>query len=180
MKNHKHLFLDFIYIVVSIIVAVFLVKGGALDFVANSNNHVWASFFSGIFFTSAFTIAPSSAVIGVLTLKTSPLLIAFFGAIGAVLGDLIIFTFIRDRFADDIIHLVGPNKKKFLHAIHLRLFRWIIPFVGAIIIASPLPDELGLFLLGISKTKTKLLIPISFVMNFVGILLVSLVARAIE
>ncbi len=180
MNKYKHLFLDIVYITVSIFVAVFLIEKGFLNFLANSDNHVWASFFSGIFFTSAFTIAPASAVIGVLTLKAPLLLVAFFGAIGAVVGDLIIFSFIKDRFADDIIHLVGPNKKKFTHLIHLRLFRWLTPFVGALIIASPLPDEFGLLLLGISKTKTRLLIPISFVMNFVGILLVALVAGAIK
>ncbi len=180
MKKYRHLLVDLLYIAISIIVAVFLLKNGIGGAISNSENHALASFVAGIFFTSAFTIAPAAAVLGVLALKTSPLIVALFGAMGAVLGDLIIFTFVKDRFAYDLASLMGAEKKKLRHLIHMRIFRWLMPLVGAIIIASPLPDELGLLMLGISKTKTKILIPISFAMNFIGVLLVALVAEGIK
>ncbi|HEY9586036.1 MAG TPA: hypothetical protein VJJ27_00135 [Candidatus Paceibacterota bacterium] len=179
MAKYKHFLIDLVYMAASVLVAVFLIKRGLLTGLADNDSSVLASFLSGIFFTSAFTIAPAAAVLGVIATKISPWIVALFGAAGAVIGDLIIFSFMKDRFADDIMHLIGPNKKHRHAFFHLRLFRWLTPFVGALIIASPLPDELGLFLLGLSKTKTHLLIPISFVMNFVGVLLVALVAGAI-
>jgi hypothetical protein len=43
--------------------------------------------------------------------------------------------------------------------------------LGAFIIASPLPDELGLTLMGMSKVRLAVLVPVSFVMNAVGIYL---------
>ncbi|MFZ3020158.1 MAG: hypothetical protein WA051_01395 [Minisyncoccia bacterium] len=146
----------------------------------NDNTNAIGSFFAGIFFTSAFTLAPAAAILGVLVTKVSPWTVAVFGAMGAVVGDLIIFSFVKDKFADDLVHLIGPNKKKFIHLIHMRLFRWLTPFIGALIIASPLPDEFGMFLLGISKTKTRYLIPISYVMNFIGIVAVAAVAGALK
>jgi hypothetical protein len=41
--------------------------------------------------------------------------------------------------------------------------------LGALIIASPLPDEFGLALMGISRMRALVLMPISFVMNALGI-----------
>jgi hypothetical protein len=180
VKKYGHLFVDFVFIAVSFWVATMLFQSDVLRSFLNENTNAIGSFFAGIFFTSAFTIAPAAAILGVLATKISPWTVAIYGAIGAVFGDLLIFTFVRDRFADDLVHLMGPNKKRFVHLIHMRLFRWLTPFVGALIIASPLPDELGLFLLGISKTKTKLLIPISYVMNFIGIVAVAAVAGALK
>ena len=44
--------------------------------------------------------------------------------------------------------------------------------IGAIIIASPFPDEIGVSLMGISKMKTYQFILISFLLNAIGIFLV--------
>ena len=57
--------------------------------------------------------------------------------------------------------------------------RWLIPFIGALIVASPLPDELGLTMMGLSKMKTSLFIPLSFLLNFFGIMTVGLIAKAV-
>ena len=45
--------------------------------------------------------------------------------------------------------------------------------LGAAIIASPLPDEIGLSLMGMSKTRVAVLIPVSFAMNALGICLLA-------
>ena len=58
----------------------------------------------------------------------------------------------------------------------LRSFRWLTFFAGGFIIASPLPDELGIALLGFSKLKTSLFVPLSFTFNFLGICLIGIAA----
>ena len=60
-----------------------------------------------------------------------------------------------------------------------KFFRWLTWLIGGLIIASPLPDELGISLLGFSKAKTSLFIVLSFVFNFLGILFIGWVARAL-
>ncbi len=53
------------------------------------------------------------------------------------------------------------------------------PMLDALIIASPLPDEFGVSLLGLSKVRVAVLLPIAFVMNFLGILAVAGVASVL-
>ena len=61
----------------------------------------------------------------------------------------------------------------------LKLFRRVSFFVGGLIIASPLPDELGISLFGFSKIKMSWFIPLSFIFNFIGIVLIGVVAQAL-
>jgi hypothetical protein len=96
----------------------------------------------------------------------------FWGGLGAMFGDLILFLFIRDRFADDLKKVFRPSSTKYLlKSLHFGFMRWLSPVIGAIIIASPLPDEFGITLLGMSKMKVIVLMPIAFVMNMLGIYL---------
>ena len=103
---------------------------------------------------------------------------AIFGGFGALCGDLIIFQFMRDKFGEDIMRLIRNSGNGRLQSIvRLKFFRWLTFSLGALVIASPLPDELGLAMMGFSKTKTSILIPISFVFNSLGILVIGLVAK---
>ncbi len=141
-----------------------------------------SSFIAGFFFTSAFTTAPAVVALGQIAKNGSLFYTAFFGALGSLFGDLIIFRFIRDRLTDHMHELL--KKDKWWRRIHhltfnLRYFRWLTFLMGGVIIASPLPDELGISLLGLSKMKTKHFIPISFIFNFMGILLIGILAKSI-
>ena len=59
-----------------------------------------------------------------------------------------------------------------MHLIHTKYFSWTLPVLGAVIIASPLPDEMGVGLMGISKLKTSQFILLSFVLNSIGIFII--------
>jgi len=69
----------------------------------------------------------------------------------------------------------GSDKLK--HLMHTKYFSWTLPVIGAIIIASPLPDEMGVGLMGISKLKTKQFILLSFILNSIGIFLIASAGR---
>jgi hypothetical protein len=174
-KNHKNgyaLVRDIVMISIGIIIAIICVKTGLLDLVLRvfDGYYIIAAFVAGIFFTSAFTIAPSSVALVHLAGNSPVGSIVFWGALGAVFGDLILFFFIRDTFAEDLKKTMKPSTIKHLfHSLHFGFLKWLSPILGALIIASPLPDELGISLLGMSKVKTSVLIPISFVMNMLGI-----------
>ena len=97
---------------------------------------------------------------------------------GSVVGDFLIFMFVRARIARDAEFLLrGPRAMRILHIFKHRRFRRVLPWVGALIIASPFPDELGLALLGLSKLSNRYFFVISYAMNFLGIALIGLVAR---
>lgn len=184
-NNHKNNFLlqDTVIIILSVIIAVILVKTGILIKILTSTQELelLGSFIAGVFFTSIFTIAPSIVTLGEIARVNSILLTAILGAIGAVVGDLIIFRFIRDRFSEHLMELIKHQDmgKRIKVLFKLKFFRWLTFLVGGLIIASPFPDELGISLLGFSKMRTSWFIPLSFVFNFIGILLVGLIAKAL-
>ena len=175
-------------VILSLIAAVFAIRYQAPELLlrVSRGSTALASFFSGIFFTSIFTTAPATAILGELAQKDGLLVVAFFGAVGSVIGDLVVFHFVRHHVTRDFEYVVNKIRReenwlaRHRHFLELKAMRWIIPLIGALVIASPLPDEYGIALLGISKIKMPGFIIISFVLNFLGILVIGLVARLIS
>lgn len=174
---------DVLVIIISVIAAVALVQTDILTNVLTSTKgfQFLGSFIAGLFFTSIFTTAPAIATLGEIARFNSILPVALAGAMGAVVGDLLIFRFIRDKFSEHLLELLGHRHmgKRIRVLFKLRLFRWVSLFVGGLIIASPFPDELGISLLGFSKVKTCWFVPLSFLFNFIGIVLIGLIAQAV-
>lgn len=184
-NNRKNNFLlqDVAIVVLSIIIAVILVKTNVLIRILTSTQELelLGSFIAGMFFTSVFTTAPAIVTLGEIAKANSILPTAIFGAMGAVVGDLIIFRFVRDRFSEHLTEIIkhqGAGKRIKL-LLKLKIFRWLTFLAGGLIIASPFPDELGISLLGFSKMRTSWFIPLSFTFNFIGILLIGWVAKAL-
>lgn len=126
---------------------------------------------AGILYTSFFTSPISVAMLVVLAQTNNPIITALLAGLGAILGDLIMIKLFRDRLSSDFrfvsreIQIAG----KFLKVFHLD---FLIPLTGAIIVASPLPDEIGLLMLGASKLKYFHLAILTYVLNTAGILLI--------
>jgi len=129
----------------------------------------------GIFFVSTFTVIPATAILFFLSESIGLFSVSLLAGIGAVLGDYIIFRFVKDDLVEElksIFRLVaGDNVLKFHWIIHTKYFVWLSPVLGALIIASPFPDELGIGLLGMYKLNNKHFLTISFVLNTIGIFL---------
>jgi len=184
IKNYKiSLTKDLIIIIFSLLIAYLLAKSNLIEnFVGrNYSLRFLDSFLAGIFFVSVFTTAPALVAILEIAQKSSILFTALFGALGALLGDLIVFRFIKNSLNDDFFYLLKLTGLKRLSAIfRAKIFRWLTPLIGALIIASPLPDELGLAMMGFSKIKTKFFVLISFGLNFIGILAVILIVKRLQ
>lgn len=167
-------------VVMSVIIAVILEKTGAIKgvLVGVEEYTILASFIAGIFFVSVFTVVPATVVI-IEALELNPILeVAFFAALGALVGDLLIFRFLRDNFSHSLLDFIMNRKRhKFVLFFQKKIFRLLGPILGAIIIISPFPDEIGLMMMGFSGIKTKIFIPISFTFNFIGILIIGLLVK---
>ena len=171
-KARRELRKDFFLIITGVALAIFLSRIGFIAWFINVlGEPAIASFVAGIFFTSVFTVAP--AAVALANIEAVNTTVAVFGALGAMFGDLVLFYFIKDRFANDLLNSLKPSLvKHFLKSFHLGFLKWLSPILGALIIASPLPDELGLTLLGLSKTRLAILMPVSYAMNLLGIILI--------
>lgn len=183
MDNQRSgLIRDLSTIFLSILVAIILAKTGSLESIITSTQEMRfiGSFVAGILFTSVFTAAPATVALGEIAQSNSVVMVAILGGLGALVGDLIIFRFVKDRVSQHFYYLIRISKsERIISIFKLKLFRWVIPFVGALIIASPLPDEVGVAMLGLSKMKNSYFIFLSFVLNSAGILVVGFIAKTV-
>ena len=178
----KNLVRDLFFVGLSVIFTIFLIRFGVLESILSVSGGyaILSSFVAGFFWTSVFTISPASIAIAHLSHGIDPVTLAVWGAFGAMTGDLIIFSFIKDVFSEDIKGAIKTSRfKRFLGKTHFSFLRWFGPMIGALVIISPLPDEIGLSLMGISKMKTRYLIPMTFILNFIGIYLLASIAQAL-
>ncbi len=181
-RHREHILIDIGIIALSAGIAYWLIQSGTLQALINETRGLRfvEEFVGGIFFTSAFTTVPATALLGEIARANSPWFTAFVGALGAVFGDLVLFEFVKDRFSEDLLALVGKRGKAwFRHIVRTKLFRRFSPLIAAIIIGSPIPDELGVAMLGFAKTRTPIFMLFSFASNFLGILVFALAAKAI-
>ncbi len=182
-ESSSHILQDVAIIVLSILVAVTLVRTNVLanSLASASEFEILGAFIAGMFFTSIFTTAPAMAALGEISLIQGVFETALIGAVGSVIGDLLIFRFVKDRFSEHIAELIGHKSiwRRFHLLFKRRFFRWFTFLAGGIILASPLPDELGIAVLGFSKMRFKYFIALSFTFNFLGIVLIGLVAQSL-
>ncbi len=176
MKWYIHLIRDLLIFSLSVVFALFLIKINVFERILQSTSEIrfLSVFVAGLFFTSLVTL-PVSIVALVELSGIVPLgELVLIGAIGALIGDLILFYSVRGHFSHDFELLSHrPVFERLAKVMHLNMFKWTIPFIGALIIVSPFPDEIGLAMLGIARTKLSALVPISLSMNALGILIIA-------
>lgn len=136
------------------------------------------AFLAGILFVSIFTVAPASVILFYLAENYDPVGIAIAAGAGGMVGDFLIFRYLKDKVFNELkplfLHLQGRSLR---HLYKTPYFAWFLPIVGAIIIASPIPDEVGLGLLGLSKIKVWQLLGLLFILDAIGIFLIVSAAR---
>ncbi len=182
-SDQARLVKDGLLLVFSIFLAIFILKTNVVHAVVGYLHELeyLMSFLAGVFFTSVFTTAPSIVILGELAQENSPWVVALFGGLGAMCGDFILFRFVRDRVSKDLEYLFKlPKAKRVVNIFSTILPKMLWPFLGALIIASPLPDELGIMMMGLSKIDQRLFLPLSFVLNGIGILLIGFAAKAVN
>lgn len=139
------------------------------------------AFLTGVFFTYGFTSAPATAILLTLAKEQNILLTGFIAGFGALLGDLLIFKFIKYSLADEIKKL--SKERLFNHAknkIPKTLKKYLILVLAGFIISSPLPDEAGVSLLAASTTiSIRAFSIISYALNTAGIFLILIIGASL-
>jgi hypothetical protein len=129
-------------------------------------------FIDGIFYSYGLTGAPAAAVFMIIAKGQNIILAALLGGLGSLFSDLVLFNLIRHSFNDEIELL--SKERFFINAgkrIPRRLRRPVLTFIAFFIIASPLPDEIGVSMLACEKwVSEKVFTVLSFCLNTAGIL----------
>ncbi|MDP4020449.1 MAG: hypothetical protein Q8P58_00170 [Candidatus Adlerbacteria bacterium] len=178
----KNLLKDLFFVAISVAVAISIVQSGIIHTVVDSGGDggLVTSFVAGVFFTSIFTAAPATAILAELAEDSSLFVVVIMGSLGAVLGDYVLYLFLRNRLLRDASQI--PSKSRLHRIIALlrrRRYHRLTQLLGILILATPLPDEPALALLGLSSISRGAFFILSFTTHAVGILAIGLIARAI-
>jgi len=138
------------------------------------------AFIAGVLYVYGFTAGPGTAILLVIGKEENLLLCGLIAGVGALIGDLLIFDFIRYSFSDEIKNL---SSEKIVIWIDSKLphfmRKYLMPVLGAVIIALPLPDEIGVSLFAtFTKISTRAFLVLSYVLNTAGIFMILLIGKA--
>lgn len=140
------------------------------------------AFLSGVLSVTFITTAP--AVVLMIDFANSglePYFLALVIAVGSTFGDYVILKLYQDHVIDELKPLLRKIKLgKLLTLLRHRYTSWVLFLVGAGLIATPLPDEIGLSLMGISHIKRRYILFICFLLNYVGTLAFILAVKLIS
>jgi len=144
----------------------------------------WIELFNGLghvgtFISGALTALGFSAPFGIaLLINLTPeniLLAVFVAGAGATIADLLIFKIIKSSFMDEFKQL---EKTKAIHEIeeivnknkHVLIRHYLLYVFAGLILATPLPDEIGVSMLaGLTTIKPLKLAVISFLLHTTAI-----------
>jgi len=133
-------------------------------------------FIAGMLFSFGFT-SPFAAGFFITLNPENILLTGIIGGVGALLSDLLIFSLIKLSFKDEFERLektkiIKDIKKEIEQDFGKKIKVYLMYAIAGIMIASPLPDEIGVIMLaGLTKIKVNKLSVISFILNTLGILI---------
>lgn len=136
---------------------------------------------AGIFFAYGFTAAPATIFLILLAQNENIIVSALIGGIGAMIGDYLIFKLIRHSFHDEIEKLRNEKIIKHINQKSPSIVKkYFLPVIAGFIIASPLPDEMGVALLATSKViSSRVFFIISFLLNTTGMFIIIWLSQVI-
>ncbi|MBP9750847.1 MAG: hypothetical protein KBC95_03295 [Candidatus Peribacteraceae bacterium] len=170
----------------SFIGAYILFQFGWLDWLQSLGRFGYLSvFIAGLLFSFGFTTPFAIAIFIEISGFVHPVPAALLGGLGALISDFIIFDIIRfSVFHDEIDRLRASRFAARIHrvihddALPQRVRQLLLFSFAGIIIASPLPDELGVSLVSsASSLSPRLFGAVAFLCNAAGILLILMAAR---
>lgn len=164
-----------ILIILSLVLAFYLFFSGKLNNFIDLLGQfgIIGVLISGMFFGYAFTAAPATASLISYTNYFNPLIVSFIGATGTMIGDLVIFNFFKKGLPKEVKTIIKKSK---INKLKKGKFKWLIPGIAGFMIASPLPDEIGISLLGVSDFDTNTFMLLAFTLNFIGLLIITTIA----
>lgn len=172
VNHHKPMLQSFLLVIISLVIAIVLYQTGwfhQLISALDSFGYIGA-LLAGMFFVSIFTAAPAAIVLLTLAESLPVLPLILIAGVGTVVGDMLIL-FVMSRGVKTGIHFFPQEKgiQKIIKTLRHTKYRFLLTVIGAIVIASPLPDELGMALMGLSKQHIATTMVLTFVLNSLGL-----------
>ncbi len=173
----------FLALVLSFVVAYFLFEYlniFRLDEFLSSLGY-FGTFLTGLLFSYGFTAAPAAAIFLILADSQNIFIAVVLGAIGACIGDFLIFSLIKTGFKDELRRFENEKiVREIDEEIPLKLRHFLVLMFAEIMIITPLPNEIGISMLAMDHHMTrKKFIAISFLLSLIGITIIMVIGKVI-
>ncbi len=141
-------------------------------------------FISGFLYAYGFTAAPATVILLALAKQQNYISAGMVGGVGALLSDTLIFIFIRHSFIDEVERL---KKEKFIISFGVSVKKvlgsfthYLLPIVAGLLIASPLPTEVGIALLAsMKRVSMKKFLIIAYLLHTLGIFIILFIGKSL-
>jgi uncharacterized membrane protein YdjX (TVP38/TMEM64 family) len=173
----------FMLLALTFLLAYAIFSSGDFSPVREALSHIGylGSFLCGVGYSYGFTAGPATAILLIVSKNQNIFLASLIGGLGSLVADMIIFKVVRHSMMDEVEKLARTSAvKKISCSIPFSLKKYLFSSLAVFIIASPLPDEIGVTMLAVcTKIKVKTFSVISFVLNTLGIFVVLSIGNAI-
>ena len=141
----------------------------------------FGTFLAGLLYPYALTSAAGTGILLILAKEQNLLLAGAIAGIGALISDIILFLFVTHSFSDEVQKL---SKERVVRTVN----RWIpdsirvylLASFAGLLIASPLPTEIGILLMtSIKNISFKKFIIIIYVLHATAIFVILLVGSTL-
>jgi hypothetical protein len=141
----------------------------------------FGTFLAGLLYPYALTSAAGTGILLILSKEQNILFAGVIAGIGALISDIIVFLFVTHSFSDEVQKL---SKETIVRTVN----RWIpdsirvylLATFAGLLIASPLPTEIGILLItSIKKISFKKFIIIIYILHASAIFIILLIGNTI-
>ncbi len=170
---------DLLLFVLSVALFFFLLASPQVHaFISSSKD--WGYFgalIAGLFFSYGLTSLPAVAVLAILSESLNVVVMAFIAAAGATASDFFLFTVMRKKIVERVRIVERSNWfAKLKETKRFKFLTFLLPIAGGLLIASPVPDEIAIAVLGFSKLNSRIFLLLAFCAKFFGILVIAGIA----
>ena len=125
-------------------------------------------FIAGLMYGSGLTASVATVIFVDSPPGLNLIVVGLLGGLGSALYDLAVFLITRHETSHGWLAAMINRVRERRHVPN-----WVTLAIGAVILASPLPDELAAGLFGINRSKALPFFLLSFVSNTIGVMLLS-------
>jgi hypothetical protein len=132
---------------------------------------------AGVLYSYSFTASVGALILVSVAHDYAPGVAAVVGGIGALLADIAIFKFIREDLKREIGHIAKTEFMRLIGSVPIVKERWFRNVFGALILASPFPDEIGIAIMASAKIEEGTFTLLAFIADMFGIYLLVIAAQ---
>ena len=169
--------------IISVILVYFLFSGLAYKPLHDALVFMgyFGTFLAGLLYPYALTSAAGTGILLILAKEQNILLAGGIAGIGALISDIILFLFVTHSFSDEVQKLSKETVVRTINRLIPDSIRvYLLATFAGLLIASPLPTEIGILLMtSIKNISFKKFIIIIYVLHASAIFIILLIGNTI-